>query len=65
MSERELNTEYLKTKLENLCDNDTLEKIIPVLLDIISERYTAGYRQAKFDVSMKLYESLTRLIDEL
>ena len=65
MSERELNTEYLKNRLENLCNNDTLEKIIPVLLDIISERYIDGYRQAKFDVSMKLYESLTRLIDEL
>ena len=55
-------THDLKDKLEDLCNKEILEKITPILLEIISAHYIAGYRQGKFDVTMDISDQLMRII---
>ena len=62
MSEKELNEQYIRNKLQGICqDCMWFDKTIPVINKMLREAYISGFEQDKFDTKMDLQQEIDRL----
>lgn len=53
MSEKELNEQYIRNKIGGICqDCMWLDKIVPIIREMLSEAYIDGLEQSRFDKKM-------------
>ena len=53
MSEEKLNEQYIKDHIQGICqDCIYLDKIVPIIREMLSEAYINGLEQGKFDRQM-------------
>lgn len=53
MREEKLNERLIKFELKGICDNcNNLDKVVPIIREMLSEEYKTGLEQAKFDKNM-------------
>ena len=53
MSEKELNENYVRDKIQGICqDCIYLNKIVPIINEMLSEQYVNGLEQSRFDKRM-------------
>lgn len=53
MSEEKLNEQYIKDHIQGICqDCIYLDKIVPIIREMLSEDYINGLEQGKFDRQM-------------
>lgn len=65
MSEEELNKKYIKNKIEGICqDCMWLDKIVPIIKEMLSQQYIEGLEQGKFDKEMDLAPERINLRNE-
>lgn len=62
MSEKELNEEYIRDNIQGICqDCMWLDKILPIINNMLSEQYRNGLEQGKFDAMMDKLELINWL----
>ena len=62
MSEEELNEQYIKNKIQGICqDCMWFDKTIPIINKMLSEAYISGFEQGKFDLKMDLQQKVEQL----
>jgi hypothetical protein len=62
MSEEELNNKFIREKLKGICqDCIYLDKIVPIIREMISDQYIKGLEQGHFDNKMDLILSQQRI----
>lgn len=62
MSEKELNEQYIKNKIQGICqDCMWFDKTIPIINKMLSEAYISGFEQGKFDLKMDLQQKVEQL----
>lgn len=55
MSEKELNEKYIRNKISGICqDCIYLDKIVPIINEMLSEQYIEGLKQGHFDNQINL-----------
>lgn len=65
MSEKELNEQYIKNKIQGICqDCMWFDKTIPIINKMLSEAYISGFEQGKFDNKMDLQQKVEQLEKE-
>jgi len=65
MSEKELNEQYIKNKIQGICqDCMWFDKTIPIINKMLSEAYISGFEQGKFDLKMDLQQKVEQLEKE-
>ena len=53
MSEKELNEQYIRNKIGGICqDCMWLDKIVPIIREMLSKAYIDGLEQSRFDKRM-------------
>lgn len=58
MTEKEINENYIRNKLEGICqDCRWSEKTVPIINEMLSEAYISGLEQGKFDREMLKLEN--------
>ena len=66
MSEEQLNEEYIRDNIQGICqDCMHLNKIIPIIRKMLSEAYTNGLEQYKFDLKMDILLDKIAIPEEL
>lgn len=62
MSEEELNEKYIRDNIKGICqDCMYLDKILPIINNMLSEQYRNGLEQGKFDAMMDKLELINWL----
>lgn len=57
MSEKELNEKYIRNNIEGICqDCMHLDKIVPIINNMLSEEYKNGLHQGWFDKYMDIHQ---------
>lgn len=57
MSERELNEKYIRDNIKGICqDCMYLDKIVPIINNMLSEEYKNGLHQGWFDKQMDIVQ---------
>lgn len=66
MSEEQLNDKYVRDRLQGICqDCMWLDKIIPIVREMLSDAYIKGLEQYKFDLKMDLLTEKIAIPEEL
>lgn len=66
MSEEKLNEEYIKGKLQGVCqDCMWLDKTLPIIREMLSEAYIKGLKQYRFDLKMDVFTEKVAIPEEL
>ena len=66
MSEEELNEQYIKNKIQGICQHCMwFDKTIPIINKMLSEAYISGFKQGKFDLKMDLQQKVEQIVNYL
>lgn len=58
MSEKELNEQYIRSNIQGICqDCIYLDKIVPIIREMLSKAYIDGLEQSRFDKRMLEFEN--------
>ena len=66
MTEEELNESIIKDKIQGICqDCIYLDKIVPIINQMLKEKYIKGLEQGKLDKEMEKKQLITFLKDKI